>query len=270
MMNCKNCKTDVVDVNFCSNCGAEVVTEKLTVKRFWKQFTSQFLGWDNKFMKTVKGMLRQPEVVLTSYIDGTRKKYVPPMLFVALGITLVMLMFNVFQEKYMELNRVIVNKQSKMVDINFESEETNKQYEDYEVDSMEFNQKFQKFLVKYFNLISLIFLPFFSLLSFWIYRRKHSFAEHLVFNCYIQGLSFLFTIVFFLLAITISPKIYPFATLLTVFLYLYTFKRLYKQNFKQILIAILKFIGLLTAACLIFSIIIGVIVAVFVILTKKT
>lgn len=57
-MSCKNCQKSLVpEDKFCSNCGAQIVTQRLTVKKVIHEFSQRYLSFDNKFLSTFKTML---------------------------------------------------------------------------------------------------------------------------------------------------------------------------------------------------------------------
>jgi len=120
----------------------------------------------------------------------------------------------------------------------------------------------KKHIKKHFNLYSLMLLPLYSLISFLTYKRTHRYAEHLVFNCYLQGFSFLVTIIFFALGALFNSSFYFLTSLFAFFFYTYAFAKLYKQKFWQILISILKFIGLTLLLFIILIILSGIVAAI--------
>ena len=76
-MNCKNCDANLnQNSDYCNNCGAKVIRNRLTIKTLFSHFSEQFLNYDNKFLQTFIHLFTKPEDVIGSYINGTRKKYV--------------------------------------------------------------------------------------------------------------------------------------------------------------------------------------------------
>ena len=76
-MHCKNCNTALTKTqNYCFECGAKVIRNRLTIKNLLAHFSEQFLNYDNNFLKTFLHLFTKPEVVIGGYIDGTRKKHV--------------------------------------------------------------------------------------------------------------------------------------------------------------------------------------------------
>ena len=77
-MECKNCSSQLQENDdYCNSCGAKVIRNRLTLKNLFEHFGEEFLNYDNKFLRTFIRLFRKPEDVIGSYINGTRKKYVP-------------------------------------------------------------------------------------------------------------------------------------------------------------------------------------------------
>jgi len=103
-MNCKNCNHNIADTNqFCPNCGAKVVLERITTKKLWKDFAVNFFGWDNKYLVTLKKLILKPEQVFNGYFNGVRKRYVNPFAFLAIGTALAVLVFSALSDSYIQM-----------------------------------------------------------------------------------------------------------------------------------------------------------------------
>lgn len=88
-MNCKNCQLPVrTDYSFCSNCGAKIIRNRLTLKNLWYDFAERYFNLDNTFLKTFWHLIIKPEIVVCGYIDGVRKKYLNPISYMAIALTL--------------------------------------------------------------------------------------------------------------------------------------------------------------------------------------
>ena len=105
--NCKNCQETISENDkFCSECGGKIIRKQITFKtliseEFWKA-----IGWDSKYLKTVRDLLIRPEIILGAYLKGVRKRYVNPLAFFAIGMTISLITFNIFQEHFLELSGV--------------------------------------------------------------------------------------------------------------------------------------------------------------------
>ena len=129
---------------------------------------------------------------------------------------------------------------------------------------MEINDKVQRFILQYFNLFSFLILPIYTWIAFRVFRAPYNYGEHLVINAYLQGVTFLTTTVTFLLSLVISPAIYFMSMLITVGYYCYAYGKLYEYGLSEILMKLLKFIGILffvLLALLLLGIIIGIVTA---------
>jgi len=98
-MNCKNCNLPLrTDYSFCSNCGAKIIRNRLTLKNLWYDLTERYFNVDNTFLKTLRHLFSKPEVVIGGYVDGIRKKYLNPISYYAIAITLSGLLFFLLKE----------------------------------------------------------------------------------------------------------------------------------------------------------------------------
>jgi len=58
-MNCKNCNITLTNEdNFCNNCGAKIIRNRITIRNLFETFSEQFLNYDNKFLQTFIGFLQ--------------------------------------------------------------------------------------------------------------------------------------------------------------------------------------------------------------------
>lgn len=259
-MACKNCNHQLSDTHsFCNNCGAKVITERITLDQLFTELFSNAFGWDNKFIGTLKGLILDPAAVFKSYLNGTRKKYVNPFAFFAIGVAIIILVFNIFSDDYIKLTTELTKTQTVNVEKITPKTNTNNNEKPVTID---FNQKqiqenirIQKQTLKYFNIYSFILLPMYTFIGFLVYRKPYNYGEHLIVNAYIQGITFLLTILFFILSITISSHLYYIGMIFMIFYYSYAYTKLYKHSFKKSILKLLKFLGLIIGATLIFVLI---------------
>lgn len=88
-MDCKNCNLPLrTDYSYCSNCGAKIIRNRLTLKNLWYDFTERYFNLDNTFFKTFWHLFTKPESVVGGYIGGVRKKYLNPVSYLAIALTL--------------------------------------------------------------------------------------------------------------------------------------------------------------------------------------
>ena len=88
-MECKNCGTPQrTDFNYCPNCGAKVIRNRLTIKNLFYDVTERYFNLDNTFIKTFVHLFTNPQWVLESYISGVRRKYLNPISYLGIALTL--------------------------------------------------------------------------------------------------------------------------------------------------------------------------------------
>lgn len=88
-MQCQNCSTIITqNGNYCPNCGAKVIRNRITMRNLITDFSEEFLSFDNKFLKTFIDLFKKPEVVIGGYISGVRKKYVNAISYFAIALTI--------------------------------------------------------------------------------------------------------------------------------------------------------------------------------------
>ncbi len=88
-MNCKNCETPLrTDYSFCANCGAKIIRNRITFKNLWYDVTERYFNVDNTFLRTFTHLFTKPEVVIEGYIKGIRKKYLNPISYLGIALTL--------------------------------------------------------------------------------------------------------------------------------------------------------------------------------------
>ena len=212
-MHCKNCHTSLrTDFSYCPVCGSKVIRNRLTIKNVWEDISFQVFNLDNTLLKTFRHLFTQPEVVINGYILGTRKKYMNPISYFAIAITLVGVMFFVLQNVYHVdlMNGAITNSR--------------------ETPNMDF-------VFDYQALITYLLVPMYALMTWFLFfdKQKLNFTEHVVANAYITGhVSFVQVFVclplFGLLDIRYDLFTWVYL-LLSVFYQFYVFKKMYQIGF---------------------------------------
>lgn len=245
-MNCKNCNLSLLKTDaFCKNCGAKVIRNRLTIKNLFEHFSEQFLNYDNKFLQTFIHLFTKPKEVIGGYIDGTRKKYINPISFLAISLTLSGIYFFFFKDKFAEIlsssDLYISDGQEKLT-----AAVTN-------------------FTTEYNSLLYFVIIPALALISLAVfYNKKYNLTEHIVIYLYSMSLSSMVSIVLTVLILLISSDQYLLlSSLIYIFMFIYhgyILKRIFQLNVKQMVIKTLIFIPLFLIFYLIGSIVIGLIV----------
>jgi len=154
-MICKNCSIEInPNTSFCYSCGTKVVTRRITTKNLFSDLMIG-LGWDSIYFFTLKSMFVKPNIVITEYLNGTRKKYLNPFSYLLIGTAMLLTVFNFFKDDADALQESLsYNKEQIQL-----TELKNKQ------EVARFGVQTSKSLMKYFNIIALLFLPIFSFMS---------------------------------------------------------------------------------------------------------
>ncbi len=254
-MNCKNCQ-DTLEENahFCDNCGAKVVLYRITFKQLLLDFFINTFGVDSRFFLTLKKMITHPDDVINEYLTGVRRRYVNPFAFLAVGAGLSLLIFNYFADDFIRIQSTTNTNQIKEIKKTAEKEivitpemsekEIQKLYSKKKVAQMQlkFMDKWMQFMLRYFNLLTFVFLFIYAILSKWTYWKPHNFGEHIVINAYVYGFATYFTIISFIVAMLVHPDIYTFSLLIYIIYYLYVFGKLYNYGILKSIFKLLRFL----------------------------
>ncbi|WP_190809469.1 DUF3667 domain-containing protein [Flagellimonas sp. S3867] len=198
-MECKNCEANLSsDFSYCSSCGAKVIHNRLTLKNVFQDLSVQVFNLDNTLLKTFRHLFSKPDTVILEFISGTRKKYMNPIGFFAIAVTLSGIMFFVLKNVY-HLNL------------------TQSSFSDADAQDM-------SFMFDYQGLMSYIIMPLYALLSWMLFRGKKRFnyTEHLVANAYIIAQTSYVQVALYIFVLGLFPikfDIFNFLFLLLVVTY---------------------------------------------------
>jgi hypothetical protein len=99
MNTCKNCGSELQG-KYCSNCGQEDITTRLTVGHIFKDATHGILHWESSILKTFKELILRPGRFLRIYIEGKRKPFVKPFSYFIFIQTVYVIIFHWLSDKY--------------------------------------------------------------------------------------------------------------------------------------------------------------------------
>lgn len=211
-MNCANCEASLrSDFGYCPTCGAKVVRNRLTLKNVWEDVSFQLFNLDNTLLKTFRHMFVQPENVINSYVSGIRKRYMNPISYFAIGVTLSGIMFYILRKVYhVSLTENSFSESSSQVTANMD------------------------FVFDYQGIMSYLIIPFYALFTWLLFldKKKLNYTEHLVANAYIFGqismLQFIVSLPLFGL-FDIRYDIFNWFFLIAVVIYqFFVFKKIYE------------------------------------------
>ena len=239
-MNCKNCHTELEEQDdYCKSCGGKVIRNRLTIKNLFAHFSETFFNYDNTLLQTFISLFTKPEVVIGSYINGTRKKYVNVISYFALAITI-----SGFQ-------LLIVNKYFPEI-------------YDFSIESMkgqaEFQRKNMAFIQEYQSIVMMLYVPIYAFMAKIVFfnLKKYNYTELLVVFMYIQAQTSISgaLLVLVLALVGLSSNIIGIAMIPLMILYAaYCLKRLYNLNLLDIIVRTLLFIVVLGVVFIIITMI---------------
>ncbi len=102
-MECKSCSySQPTDFKFCPECGGKVIHNRLTLKNLFEDIFQRFFDIDNTFLRTFRHLFAKPDLVIDSYVQGVRKRYINPLAYFGIALTLSGLMLFVMKRFYMD------------------------------------------------------------------------------------------------------------------------------------------------------------------------
>ncbi len=248
-MNCKNCQSNLDnDNNYCPDCGAKVIRNRLTVKNLINDATERFFNVDNTFLITFKHLFTKPDEVIGGYINGVRRKYLNPISYFTIAITFGGLFVYVYTEFF-----------PNALDFDFRYENSSSLTE-AEKFGQDIQKKWNTYLFKYQSLFYIAMLPFLALISRLVFINKKQFnlSEYFVINIYAYShLSIIINTVY-MLVLWNSKLLYYVSMVNVVFqigFFTWVFYKLFNLTTKQTILKLLLFIVLFAAICFVLFII---------------
>ena len=180
---CVNCDKIATD-NYCANCGQKQGINRLSWKSVFDELQKRLFGFDNNFLRTVKDLTIHPKRVITASIEGVRVKYIGPVGYYFLLITIYVIVINTFN-----------------IDLSNLSLQFNESLNpDLSQEQREMSIKANNFIAENFRLISFIMIPFFvGGLNIIFSNKGYNFLETSVITLYGQAHPIWFSIVFLLI-----------------------------------------------------------------------
>lgn len=240
-MDCKNCELPIrTDFSFCANCGAKVIRNRLTLKNLWYDVTERYFNIDNNFLKTFFHLFTKPEQVIEGYVLGVRKKYLNPISY--LGIALTLSGFTVFL-----LKRNLAKIDMDVFGVGVQANEG--------------TEAIFNFTADFQALLFVLYIPMMAIASWMTFDdKKHNFTERIVIFSYALAH---YSIVIFIPSIIILsffPEAYTqmaFVFLSCMYLYsAYVIKRISTKKGIDIIARIIVFMVLFTMQYIAMSILI--------------
>jgi len=253
-MECKNCKTELKPTsNYCYDCGGKIIEKRLTLKNLIQHLGETFFNYDNKLLRTIIDLIKTPEKVIDGYVNGIRKRYINPISF--FGISLTLTGFSIFIIKKFYKNALDASQF-------FDASElySNKASQDIMASSTDFS-------LEYSSLIYASMIPLFAIISWLLFSNKrYNFTEHLVSYMYSMSLYSITSVIIGLFILVIAPSYYlSFGMSLYVVALLYhcyLLKRLFNLSTGELILKTFLFLILFLFVFGLLTIGIGIIMAI--------
>ena len=201
-MNCKNCHTELLEQDdYCRNCGGKIIRNRLSFKNLFEHLSETFFNYDNKLLRTFTQLFAKPEEVVGDYIDGVRKKYVNPISYLGIALTLTGLVIYLMKRSALEINFDVFNQGL----------------------SQNYMTKIQSFTTEYSSIIFLSYIPLLVIASWLIFKkRNYNITERTVAFTYIMAQYSIASILPSILILIITPQSYTdYSLFALLFLVLY-------------------------------------------------
>ncbi|MBT8235077.1 MAG: DUF3667 domain-containing protein [Bacteroidia bacterium] len=232
-MECKNCKNPLSDLVFyCEKCGAKVIRNRLNLKNLFSFIIESYFNIDNSFLKTIIYLFKDPRDVIHGYITGLRKKYMNPIAFMTIAITLSGFLVILIQQKMGDLDLSLFNAGANQEGV------------------QNFNQKVLAFTNEYSSLLYLLFIPVFAFAGWLTFNKNgYNLTEYTVVITYAQAQFSLLTFPFSVAILYFAPQSYLMWSLVFSFfmvaLIIYIIQMLNRYDWGSFIARMIAFLGLL-------------------------
>ncbi len=168
---CLNCG-EAATAKFCSNCGQKQGVNRLTWRTVFDDLQKRLLGFDNNFLRTLKDLTIRPHVVIASSIEGVRVRYIGPVGYYFLMLTIYVLVISITGIDMAEAS----NNLSQSLNGDTSSEQ------------LAIQLKWNGFVAENIRIISFVMLPFFITGVWLVFKNKgYNFLETSVITFYGQA-----------------------------------------------------------------------------------
>ena len=191
----------------------------MTFGNLFSHLSETFFNYDNKLLRTFIDLFKKPEVVIGGYINGVRKRYVNPISFFGLTLTVIGLEWLILQKFFPNLMN--------MSSISLNGDET-------------FLEDFIDLFQKYSSIIMMLFVPIYAIISRIVFfdKKKYNYTEHIAAFTYMLAVISLIGAVLNIICVSLGYDIGAVTyinSFIQVLYISYCFKRLYKLNIAEII-----------------------------------
>ncbi|MHA7864320.1 MAG: DUF3667 domain-containing protein [Flagellimonas marinaquae] len=225
------------DYLYCPACGAKVIRNRITIKNLWTDFLERYFNLDNTFIRTLVHLTTKPEVVIEGYLQGIRRKYLNPISYMGIAITLSGLIVFLMVKSGDAINFNMINNGV----------------------TTKYQEKLMDFILDYQALIFLLFVPMMTIAGWLCFdQKRYNFAERTIIFIYSLGH---YSVIIFLpsiLLLLFMPEQYVNFSLIAMLLMMvyttYVIVRISKSRGVKLIVRLLLFYFILLVLYLGFSI----------------
>lgn len=242
-MQCKNCGNTLrTDYSYCPDCGAQVIRNRLTVKNLWYDAIERYFNVDNTFLRTFTHLFSKPESVIVGYIEGIRKKYLNPISYLGIAITLSGLLVFFMRKNSGQFDMDVLGTGQ----------------------SQAWQGKFWDAILDYQAILFVLYIPMMAIAGWLNFQaKKYNFSERIVIFTYTLAQYSLGIFIPSLIILAFIPSFYmKFSFIAILFMYLYSayvIKRIAREKGIELWSKVLIFWMLFTVFYFSLSIIIPII-----------
>lgn len=235
-MKCVNCATEVT-AKYCPECGQPSGVQRISFRQVFDDVQAKFLGVDNLFTRTVVDATIRPGMLFSAVLAGNRRRYIGAGGYLFLMLSLMILLFDLFEVDAKAFFGYSANIQAANVESSAKQQA--------------FTDGIMSFISEYIRLISFLMLPIFAIFSRYIFRKSGlNFFEHISLFCYTQAhplwLTILAGLLFEASQINISGYLVFISIGYSIWFFMDYFKSYtpWRRFFKAVLVQIYAFIAL--------------------------
>jgi hypothetical protein len=243
-MKCLNCD-NVVEGNFCSNCGQKTSTKRFSlISVFNYAVLSGIFSIEKGILFTIKVLFTTPGHSIREYIEGKRTKY-----FNAFTLLLLLLTLSYFLDNFSGIRLANIAAEGRK----------------------EFATLLEEFMKEYPRIIYLINIPLLAIASYLLFRKSNLyFAENLVLSTYIICAQIVLTLPLQILTIFYSKvetikTLYNFLTVITLIYCIWFLYQFFSKYSNKKIILLLKCIFIL----IIYQVLQSIVVAAIILIRKN-
>lgn len=218
-VSCKNCGAELLGP-YCGQCGQKRLNTRWTVRQLLANLLETITNLERGLWYTAGALFRHPARVIGDYLRGATVRYAHPFRYLLFWTTIsavISIYFGLFDQQQSDIQELVNPSEMSEPAIRLQQA---------------INERTKQML----NFAPLIIIPFISLLSYRLFRRRGgAYAEHLIANTFLYGHLVLIGIPL-LLIMVLAPGLIPFSLPLSLALSI-TYYTYYYRDYYSLTVA---------------------------------